>query len=606
MKNIIHNRVKVRWTDIGISARRLVSTLVESRKINMDCTNWFDLGLLETDGWMPDEGDEELVQLWTLRRYVRTTRGEDIGAALFVYLNRVIYSGIDESTRLLLGEITGSGCYHRPIGWETIRKFPCEHPDGTESYIEIDKRSVKLCFLRAWLEVAQWEKGSNTESAPFLLPSAIEDIGLSPEARDHFLLNESLMLSHGMMRSFHDRWLSLKPEQRDSRPRFYDKSLSRPGEKWHVFVPSDLWRYYYGEDEEISDVLTQHFPPANGEWKTITCLRKTETRHAVVANFIAWQEWLYALKGSQGDPMDEHRDILNQHRTSAMDASGDNHPITPAIREILRKISLESGIKGLSESETALLEAECAISPRIRVLRRMAQLHHTRAVIGEAMARKQREEVAARAFRPLLARVLDVFADFRRRMPTRNGKAPLVVGPKRSPRNFLILSTAVAGFIAAAVLPMPWRQPPRFEELVLTGITRQGQILRMGPTVRERKGDASPITLKSGEHFRLTLKTDRSGYTVVALLDSGGGVTPLFSGITKSGESLDLPVETSGIGYTLDNHAGTETILVISQRRRIDPETLKGRLEALRRSGPDQAGEIFPKARVEMLRFSHE
>lgn len=365
---------------------------------------WLDSVRDELEEWIADSEDEDIRRLSALRQSVLDRQGEDIITELYIYDARVFLSEIGEDIRCQFEDATGLAMYSHPIGWETIRRFPHVGPDGREAYVEIDKRTAKLLFLRAWLEVAQWKKGEKTstgEPAPFLLPDSLEWTGVAENSMDHFLFGESAELSHDMMLKYHDRWLSPAPEKRDARPRFYNarKRVHQKADFW-VFAPSDLWRYYYDgynavdtPSSKLTDVVSRSFPPANGEWKTINCLRKTEMRHAATANFISWQEWLHAVKSHEENPM-KGKNQQDRHKNSRSHtgfSEADDDPFYMEIQNIIRRISLETGVKGLTADETDLLKKACADSPRIRQLRRMAHIHHTRAAMGKALARVKEE-----------------------------------------------------------------------------------------------------------------------------------------------------------------------------------------------------------------------
>lgn len=162
---------------------------------------------------------------------------------------------------------------------------------------------------------------------------------------------------------------------------------------------------------KLADVVSKSFPPADGEWKTINCLRETETRHAATANFISWQEWLHAVKSHEEDAMKgkNQQDMDKNSRSHTGCDEAEDSPVSLEIRNIISKISLETGVKGLTASESDLLNKACADFPRIRQLRRMAHIHHTRSAMGRAMARADQKTAIdpKKTMSSIKSRVLD-------------------------------------------------------------------------------------------------------------------------------------------------------------------------------------------------------
>ena len=176
-------------------------------------------------------------------------------------------------------------------------------------------------------------------------------------------------------------------------------------------------------------------------------------------------------------------------------------------------------------------------------------------------------------------------------------------------RSPFILGTAVAAGVAAVLLPWIFQaDAPEFRELALTGVTREGYVLQIGPTVRTRSRAPDEMVLRSGEHVSLSFMPETDGYIVVILLDSRRNARVLFSEKVSAGREIRLPEsrEEFPLGYPLDDHTGVETLVVLASGTRIPEKRLSRGLENLRREGPDAAGKSFPKATVEILPFRHE
>jgi hypothetical protein len=174
----------------------------------------------------------------------------------------------------------------------------------------------------------------------------------------------------------------------------------------------------------------------------------------------------------------------------------------------------------------------------------------------------------------------------------------------RSP--FIIGAAVAAG---AAAIALPWlfqAEAPEFQNLVLTGITREGRILQTGPSVRTRGPSGGDIVLRSGEHISISLTPKDDGFFTVVLLDSQKITSVLFSDRVSAGERVRLPESEEKLGYRLDKNTGMETILVIASANPIPGDQLSKGLERIRREGADAARSVFPDSNVEILPFHHE
>jgi hypothetical protein len=169
-----------------------------------------------------------------------------------------------------------------------------------------------------------------------------------------------------------------------------------------------------------------------------------------------------------------------------------------------------------------------------------------------------------------------------------------------------IIGTAVAAVVAVVVFPwlLP-SGPPEFQELILTGVTREGFILQMGPTVQTRGASPDDFVLQSGEHLSISFVPKEDAFITVLLLNSRNESSVLFSDWVSEGERVRLPEKKDTLGYELDKNTGIETILAIASKEKISDVRMSRVLNRLGNIGSDSLSKIFPDAKVEILRFRH-
>lgn len=616
--------------------------MVESRTKKMAYDEWLRAVREDLEEWIRDEGDEKIRQLFELREFVLKNRGDDITAELYFYDARVFLSEISEDIRYYSNDNPSeSDDYSPPIGWETIRRFPYIGPDGKESYYELDKRKVKLCFLRGWLEFAQWEKKSTDfapESPHFLLPATLEEAGVEKDAMDHFILGESASLSHDIMRKTWI-WLEQNPKSRKKKARFIDKKqMKHSHESLRVFVPSSLWELYYGRSEKKGDrknnageekkedrkkhrrisqntndssrlgnVESRLFLPAKGIWLTIQFSLKTESHQFAMANVIAWHEKYYAQM-SKGDLMHENHDIQKNNKTKIENDEGKGRFLSSEIKRIQRKEAFST--EELSESEKETLRLAGEVCPEVKRNNYRSQVQRKlRFSMRESLARSERKSTGFRFGGRKIYHITSRLWN----PEESEGESGFWNSLKRIIRRPLILSTALALFLGVVITPALWnRSAPDFEQLVLTGITQDGRTFQVGPSIRTRGKTADDLILKSGDYLSIYFVMKEDAFVAAYLLSSQGEYLELFSDEVTAGQEVRLPktgLEPT-LGYRLDNIPGDETVLLIAfdddMDKKLFGKKLSEGIEQLRRAGIDKAKEIFPNARIEMLRFRHE
>lgn len=362
----------------------------------------------ENECWLPSEITEceEFLcgELTELRDYVKKIRGEDIAEQLYVFENRVLYSEKGWQLYQELCALIRSGKYRErdiygtandPIGWETIRIFPYEI-QGEEYLYEIEKRTVKKIFLMGWSEVRFWDRGLHKKQEIFSPPEKADIPGVSPDEKDFFFCGETVSFSLDAMRNYAEMYLLRKPEERKSRPRFIcQKQSESKGNTWNVYVTADLEKYYYGKGETCGDSPERIFSFMENPMGNIACQKKTETRHAVIANFDSWQTFLHAFRRhmaqtpkTKGGAMNFHHNLSERIEKQITEAGNDPNPVSDEITDILKKIAGKCGSSGLNEKEKQIMEKTADRSPKIRMLKRMAECEYVRKRIGKYYGEK--------------------------------------------------------------------------------------------------------------------------------------------------------------------------------------------------------------------------
>ncbi len=377
---------------------------------------------MECKGWLPEDITQAAEflceELKILRDYVQQKRNEDISVQLYIYENRVLYSGNDTSVLGEFSKIIPEGIFQGvPISWEAIRAYPYAQGKKEERCYTIGKRRVKTCFLRGWLEVCMWDRGLHQEQIVYLPPDRPEDMDIAPGEKDRFFKGEYTRFSLDLLKGYWTKYLKLNPARRPQKLRLTDPKQSLAKDDfWHVFVSSDLWKYYYGEDEETGSASSAEFPPYPQKMMTVKCPKNTDTRLAVIANFISWQEYLDSLKWKnkavppfssdscregeeRGNPIERRKNmkqgksILEQMEELKSEAAKDRRPVPDDIQEILRKIVRNSGSSGLHKNEREMMRKACDESPKIRLFHRMAQMEYIRRKTAEYFAKTGAEEL---------------------------------------------------------------------------------------------------------------------------------------------------------------------------------------------------------------------
>ncbi len=317
--------------------------------------------------WLPEEimdFDEFLSEdLKKIRDYAVRVRNEDfylISIDLHCYEERVLFS-------FDLGLET--------IGWGEIVKYAHDYGEYPVRFYKEQRRKVKSHFLRGWLEDQLWD--FSTAKQQELRPPENSGVsGLLHEKQNGFFYGESAEFSADTAGNYWKKYRSLSHRHRSERPRYINPALvSANTSVWYVFVPEELARHYYDRSVKIEYDLD--FPPV-GAMKTVTCAKKTDTEHAVIANYISWQELLRFYESSEnGDTKMKPRDnCLERMKKLYYEASLEKYEVPPEVVRLLKKIGTEKRISELPSHEQEILCRAAESSPKIQRLFRMAQLEY--------------------------------------------------------------------------------------------------------------------------------------------------------------------------------------------------------------------------------------
>ncbi len=134
-------------------------------------------------------------------------------------------------------------------------------------------------------------------------------------------------------------------------------------------------------------------------------------------------------------------------------------------------------------------------------------------------------------------------------------------------------------------------------------IRMKGPAPAPGPEKKEfdlKQGEA----LQSGEFFKVNVRVNRDAFVYVLLCDSSGEIAELISDrLLLAGRTLSLPPDEKN-RFQLDGNAGTETVFVLTSKKRIDK--FDQRLGELKKAGISELSRIFPQATVQSFPFEHQ
>ena len=296
--------------------------------------------------WLPDhiKNDDNFLDpnLIKLRDYVLNNRNEDISFPLYAFENRVLFSFYLKE----LSDILGKKDESQFLGWECIRNFEYEAPNGSITKRTIEKRLIQSCFLRGYLEVNFWNRGDQKKQIIYKSPPSIIENSMS-DCFHQFIYEESVEFSYKAMKKFWKKYLNVKPGKR-KRIVFFQGGRSKTKE-WHVFVIPELWTYYYGKKAESMKNKTYVNPSQSlpGS-RSIRFEKVNESKHAAIANFDSWQTFIHVHY--TGDKSMKNT-ILGCFQMLQKEALNDSTRLLNNIKEILKKIATETGISGLNAAE---------------------------------------------------------------------------------------------------------------------------------------------------------------------------------------------------------------------------------------------------------------
>ncbi len=267
---------------------------------------WISKEIVEMDEFLSSE-------LAELRDYIIENRNEDftdISVNLHVYEERVLfyYEFPPEDRTVLPWSVIGTYETEENIG--DLYQSPSEQ-----------KRKVKEYFMKGWLEDQLWDADSK-EQQEEKIPEGCEKIGLFSEDEGYFFWSESVRFSNDSVQKYWEKYRKLKPSQRSQRTRFTDRNFSRTAndDTWHIYVTSEFASFYYDRKTTLKDSAV--YPVIQKEMKTIGCSKKTETVHAVIANYISWQEYLWACRlNRNGKNMKPRNNCLEQMKSLYKEAN---------------------------------------------------------------------------------------------------------------------------------------------------------------------------------------------------------------------------------------------------------------------------------------------
>jgi len=245
---------------------------------------WIDQKYIDSIDFLPDE-------LVPLRDYVLKHRNENISEELHVFEERALFP---------------------QISWDVIGIYEDEdfNNGGMKIFIGPDKRQLQKMFLKAALDLRLWIMGNkNKQIIRFI--NSLDEIGSNKNVLKSFFNNESIEFSFITYENFLERYLLIKPENRNQKLRIIPTRLSqnKKSKEWNVFCPLDLKSWYCGTNgkpaEEFSIEINGY-----GAMSNINFSNDGYATHASIANFISWQDFLH--KYNIGKIIELNRDIYNK------------------------------------------------------------------------------------------------------------------------------------------------------------------------------------------------------------------------------------------------------------------------------------------------------
>jgi len=141
--------------------------------------------------------------------------------------------------------------------------------------------------------------------------------------------------------------------------------------------------------------------------------------------------------------------------------------------------------------------------------------------------------------------------------------------------------------------------PAKFKvDLSVTGRTITGPDMRGEPKYKEWILEPNSV-LKSGDSYRVKIKSDQDAFYYLVFKDSQGIFDSKGQGEIKSGEILTYPVQKEP--YKLDSIQGMETIILIVSDSSID--NFDSKKKELKKK---KLKEVFPESDIKEFSFIHE
>lgn len=331
--------------------------------------------------WIPPEliDDEQVMSedLINLRDWVIHHRDIDITLPLYIYEYRVLLSDIQMVRK-------------EPVcTWKEIRNDIDSFEYSSDQGIYIYKptnREMKKCLLVGWMETMLWAFGKNIEQFIFPIPNQLNNITVPVQESDQFLKNLPLDTSFILLQNFYKKYF-----QNIRGHLLQDKGNDR---NWDVFVPPDLWFFYFLEYKKEPD-HAKKFDPIPHELKTIKLALNNEFFHIAVANFIAWQTFFYFCH-CQRKGIRMKSTIQNQSMISEIKNLPEN------MQHVVYQLAENPSICRLNEADRNLIDQCFTILPKQSRLKRFIQYMYHREKIARQCYFAQRKKMKQDAFKQLL------------------------------------------------------------------------------------------------------------------------------------------------------------------------------------------------------------
>ncbi|KPA13603.1 hypothetical protein MHK_006207 [Candidatus Magnetomorum sp. HK-1] len=302
--------------------------------------------------WIPPEvidEDQCMGEVFIdLRNWVKKNRNFDITLPLYVYEFRVILSEIQM-------EILDGSMYTWKDIASDVDDFECLTDHGIYVYRTPGKRELKKCYLIGSMEFMLWQLGNFKEQYMYPIPETLNKIDSNIVQKDQFLYGQPIDLSFKVFHNFFSKYFRSQSVNLFSNSDGDDNDLY-----WYVYVPGDIWFYYFGKYKDNKDkkikkknvkTFSKTFLPLKDEMSTINFSKKNEAVHAAIANFISWQRFLREFDNDK-------RGIKMKIPKITPSIITDYNKLSDQMKQAVLKIIKKPSVCRLIESDRELLK-EC-------------------------------------------------------------------------------------------------------------------------------------------------------------------------------------------------------------------------------------------------------